>query len=131
MLGRTHFMAGVLIATQFSILQAPVIILGALFPDIDSPHSTIGRHFQWIGKLFGHRTFFHSIIVWFLLGIIAYSITGSFAFMIAYASHLLLDASTKQGLYGLKGPIKTGGFAEKIIFLLMGFVSLFLFVARF
>jgi len=39
---------------------------GALLPDIDNAHSTMGRRFGWISKeiqhIAGHRTIFHSLL---------------------------------------------------------------------
>ena len=71
MTGKTHVAGGLLvgiIATQIMdvhIGYALISGLGALLPDIDEPHSTIGRKIpgSFLFKfLFGHRGFFHSLL---------------------------------------------------------------------
>lgn len=43
-----------------------MVALGALLPDIDNAHSTLGKKLGWISKeiqhKFGHRTLFHSLL---------------------------------------------------------------------
>lgn len=132
MTGKTHFiggiLAGVLItqALDISIGYAAISGIGALFPDIDEPNSTIGRRIPGsflVKFLFGHRGFWHSLLaaalVYFLLLGIA-SNTIAVLFVAGYISHLLLDAMTPSGvpfLYPIKHSytlnlIRTGGISE-------------------
>lgn len=82
--------------------------LGALFPDIDSPTSTIGSipgiHFvsKILNKTIGHRTITHDPL---LISIIAILTSLHFplciGFWFGYFTHLFLDGLTKQGLYSI------------------------------
>jgi inner membrane protein len=97
--------------------------------DIDQANSKVGKNLGFLSKLinffFGHRNLFHSftfvIIIYFLLHIFAGKLL-SLPFLIAYSSHIFLDAFTPQGIspfyplkYRWRGAIKTSGFLEKAI----------------
>lgn len=89
---------------QSVLIAMPVAAMGALLPDIDEPHSKLGRKLGPVSELLnqfaGHRHFFHSlcflgIVVWF-----AYSINQKLpilpenlwvSFSIGVGSHLLGD----------------------------------------
>ena len=129
---KTHVAGGLLvgiIATQIMdvhIGYALISGLGALLPDIDEPHSTIGRKIpgSFLFKfLFGHRGFFHSLLAagLFYLALFLVADHAVAQLMAAgYISHLLLDALTPSGvpfLYPIKKRysldlIKTGGIRE-------------------
>ena len=137
MLGRTHFLFGLLLGLllfkYFDLnvyLFVIILTLTSLLPDIDNPNSKAGKKFKIISNalnfIFGHRTLTHSL---FFMGLIALTIWDFFndywiPFAIGYFSHLLLDCATKQGidftwpfgLFTVRGVIKTGGLAEKIFF---------------
>ena len=55
--------------TKIFIGGITLTILGSLFPDIDYPNSILGKRFKpislLINKIFGHRKFFHSGILYF------------------------------------------------------------------
>jgi len=103
------------------------------FPDIDHLHSKISRKlvpFAIVSStLFKHRGFTHSLfpplLLYFVLIKVDYLIAT--AILIGYISHLLLDATTTRGIRPLSpllkmrvaGFIRTNGFAEKIITLLL------------
>ena len=97
-----------LTTSQYLICVA-VTTLGSLLPDIDTPHSSIGRRFKIISypiyKVFGHRTITHSLFVWTLLlfmspflntglmyGVICISVYGG------VISHLMLDTISTMGI---------------------------------
>ena len=54
--------------TKIFIGGITLTILGSLFPDIDYPNSILGKKFKpislLINKIFGHRKFFHSGILY-------------------------------------------------------------------
>jgi len=138
MLGRTHLLAGAILALvlvhffshSFSIALVSffLCLVGSILPDIDEKNSLLGRHFRLIAYFSRHRGFFHSVFALLLFTIPFYFLFQSplpaISFMIAYFSHLLLDMMTKDGLrlyplrMKIRGFIKVGGFLEKIIFLL-------------
>lgn len=132
MTGKTHIAGGLLVgvlATQVMDIHIGYSIisgLGALLPDIDEPHSTIGRKIpgSFLFKiLFGHRGFFHSLLaagLFYLALMFVTNHTVALLLVAGYISHLLLDALTPSGvpfLYPIKksfslGLIKTGGIKE-------------------
>jgi len=112
---------------------AGMLLLGALLPDIDEKESSISNKFPGLSKIATsiskHRGIFHSIWPLVILAIIVYVIHNQIAdflligLTVGYASHLVGDSITKQGIMPfhplhkakLKGFIKTGGLAELII----------------
>ena len=133
MLFRTHLAIGVFtgfvafFAMGNSILAFFAATFASLLPDIDSTSSFMGNRFwlrpmQWIIK---HRGIFHSLTLCvFLSWIVAlYYPPVAFAFFIGYASHLLLDSFTIEGVvpfwplsYKTEGVITTGGKIDSGIF---------------
>jgi len=111
------------------------------FVDIDEPNSKIGRKLgviSWLMKfIFGHRTFFHSLLLivpgYLLLSLLPYP-ELSLGFLLGTSSHLVLDALTKEGVmpfyplrFKIRGFVRTGGWIEKILFLILSiFLLLFL-----
>ena len=112
----------VLIAISFSI-----------FPDIDERKSKIGKKYKKtstiINFIFGHRGFFHSIFIPLALYFVFYYINNEIgvAVLVGYFSHLFMDAITKHGIRPLypiinkkiNGPVKTNSITEKILFLIV------------
>lgn len=124
MTGKTHVIAG-LTTGVFLGLNAPQLIFaafGALLPDIDHEHSTLGHHVPFISKHLSHRGFTHSIV--FLLICTAISPYLGIGIM----THIILDTLNTVGvqmLWPLKKKIKipviaihTGKIVEKILFIL-------------
>jgi len=99
---------GINILQDYRLL--PIILLATLLPDIDHTKSIIGKAFYPIAKVinrkYGHRTITHSLIVLLALtaGISAFqsayfpSIKAAQVFGLAYASHLIFDMMTVQGV---------------------------------
>ena len=112
----------VLIAISFSI-----------FPDIDERKSKIGKKYKKtstiINFIFGHRGFFHSTFIPLTLYFVFYYINNEIgvAVLVGYFSHLFMDAITKHGIRPLypiinkkiNGPVKTNSITEKILFLIV------------
>ncbi|MFC4386240.1 metal-dependent hydrolase [Gracilibacillus marinus] len=149
MTGKTHVMAGIASTTtvvQFTeydpLLLITAGVVGALLPDICHSGSKIGRRFRIVSKIinrvFGHRTFTHSILFLFLICIILGKLTSDKSIIVGVAigmiSHYILDAATKKGiqlLYPIKWNIRfpittrTGSSTEKIIFILLTLIVLY------
>jgi len=69
-LGGSTAITGALIA-QKAIFYG-FAAMGALAPDIDNAHSTVGKHAPIVQHLAGHRRFFHSIIGLIVVGAVIY-----------------------------------------------------------
>lgn len=115
-----HVLGGVVVTGVFAsildvnIIESPALlgacVLGSVLPDIDHPRSPIGFMFyplsRFLNRRFGHRTITHSLFFFLLLILISVAfesaVFGSKAhtlvFGIGYASHLLLDMMTVQGV---------------------------------
>ena len=138
MLFRTHVLFGLLCGTFLikilnpanSYLFFALLLLGAIFPDIDTPTSKLqkktGGLLKPIALLFSHRGIFHSLFAAVLLALIPYSLLNhslGIAFFIGYLSHIVSDGLTKKGVnlfspiikLELRGPIETGSIAEIIL----------------
>ena len=118
----------------------PMALASALLPDLDHPHSLLGRQLPWISgplsRLFGHRGFTHSLLavgmgVWGLAQVEApWLLSGAVkdALIVGYLSHLLGDWLTPMGIpllwpwrrrFRLPGlPLKSGGGYERAFCLL-------------
>ncbi|GAB2536176.1 metal-dependent hydrolase [Gracilibacillus alcaliphilus] len=150
MTGKTHIMAGITATTVVAAIsgeyEAEWLIaagaVGGLIPDICHSGSKIGRRFPLVSKLvntiFGHRTFTHSLLFLALMALILSKAVSNpsitMGILIGMATHLLLDAATKQGiklLYPSKITVrfpvttKTGGKAENILLLIMTGITLY------
>ena len=100
---------------------------------MDCPNSKFNQKVKItkiIGYLFKHRGIFHSIFLAILLPGIIWLVIGPLygvALFIGYMSHLLIDGLTLAGVNFLHplttlrihGFIKTGGFLEKAVFVLI------------
>lgn len=116
------------------VLFIVLVVFGGTLPDVDSSSSKLGSKVKVVSWFFKHRGFFHSLFVLPFISLILYFIGFSnFAIpiIIGYVSHLIADSMTKEGimfLYPLskakiKGFIRTGGFLEKIIFIILVVLS--------
>lgn len=149
MLFRTHITFGLFVYLLFfSYFHSPILtlvgfLIGIIIVDLDSKKSMIGKHWyfrpiQWFTK---HRRFFHS----FLFGILGTAIFAilsvelSFGFLVGFMTHIILDSQTLRGVSPLhpltktriRGPIKTGGVLETIIFVLFLLLDALLVVINF
>jgi inner membrane protein len=137
MLGVTHVLFGLLVGTAFAAwfgnneLFLLFAALGALFPDIDHPKSLLGRWVKPVSYFSKHRGFFHSVLGGvfftvlldvFLRLIEQHNTNYPLVFFLGYLSHLLLDGSTKQGIFALwptnikfKGKRRVGSWYEKLL----------------
>lgn len=149
MLGNTHIVGGITASLAFAQIsnESPLVLLGAgvvgaLLPDICHGGSKIGRTFplssKIVNKLFGHRSFTHSLLFLFLIAILMDAFvpykTLTIGILLGMASHLILDMGTKKGVklffpikIAVRFPftIKTGGKVEKVIFALLCMLSLY------
>ncbi len=147
MLFKTHLAFSIVIVLfllrfELGIAFYVVFLIASIIPDIDSPNSKIGKRFKFLGLIFNHRGFFHSILALFLFSFLIYffDFNLALAFFLGYSLHLLIDSFTKQGIYLFfplslkksKGNIKVGSLLEKIIFMMLLFfaIALFLFSLR-
>lgn len=147
--GNTHIVGGItacLAFAQFSndnpFLLVGGGIVGALLPDICHGGSTMGRMFPFvskiINKLFGHRSFTHSLLFLFLVAMLMDSIVPyksiTEGLLLGMVSHFVLDMATKKGIK-LFFPIKivvrfplttkTGGKVEKVVCTVLAVLSLY------
>ena len=137
-----------LILTRFMPLEVPTIIfLGAIcvssfLPDIDNATSFIGRRAKPVSLFLSHRQFFHSILCAIVISLVLFNIVGvadyAFAFLVGYGSHLFLDSFNKGGIalfwpsqIHLKGPFKTRGIFDMILFVLFTAADLVLIKSMF
>lgn len=137
MLGRTHLLFGAVLAMWLVPILQPkslpiflaIAIPCALLPDIDHPNSTINNRLRFtraFGILFRHRGMLHSIwpLIFGFLAISYYNGDYALAYLSGYASHLLGDAITADGVnflhpfsrFRIQGPFETGTVAETILF---------------
>lgn len=146
MLWRTHILAGasagLLVAGHGADLKtmaisAGVAGIGALLPDIDSPHSKLGRKVPMLPKLLtvtvGHRGLLHSIPGAIMVSLLMASVAKLFLtnlfpdllllVMAGYLSHIFIDTFTNSGcpwLWPLPIHIRvplvhTGSLIEKLV----------------
>lgn len=150
MTGRTHAAAGLLLGSVIitttaltgffepfedsahAVIAAGACVLGSLTPDIDCCTSKLGRKAApaslALQLIFGHRTLFHSPILYaalYVLGMLIFPQWGIFitAAMIGVLTHLILDTLNPAGipwLYPWKKKFHitkflTGGVADLII----------------
>ncbi|RMF56002.1 metal-dependent hydrolase [Candidatus Woesearchaeota archaeon] len=111
-----------------------LVILGAILPDIDTKTSKIGSKMPMISMLFEHRGFFHSInfiIFLLIIGFLTNTLLSIIWVCIGVFTHLFLDALTKKGIkpflplsFRIGGIIKTGGFMDKLLFVIFASFSI-------
>ena len=140
MMGGTHLAIAVIllfVLSEFTgllgeskVLAAVLLLIAAILPDIDNSKSVIGRKTKIFAWLFKHRGVFHSIFAMIFFTVIIQVIFNQqnliIVFLIGYASHLLADAMTKEGVtlfyprkYRMHGPLKVGSWLETLIFLVL------------
>lgn len=130
------------------------VVFGAIFPDIDEPHSYIGRRLYFVSEFLSlfihHRGITHTLLIVGIYALIGYILYASFGFgdftksivigfLIGNIGHILGDMMTKSGVslfypfseksYGLMPkPMRfyTGGVTE-YLFVLPFFVFLVFF----
>lgn len=141
MLFKTHlffgFLAG-LIALDFldiknKFLFLIITIIFSIFPDVDHENSKINKKLiitKIFSILFKHRGFVHSIffvLVLFLIAIYFNYFDVGYGVLTGYLAHLAIDGLTKNGVkmfypvfnFKIRGFVRTGGFLERIIFLVI------------
>ncbi len=145
MMLRTHLAFGLLCALFFvqNVNNKAVFIIAAMFavllPDIDSIHSYAGkfkilRPFQIFIK---HRGMLHSLTFCFAISLFFALFIPILAapFFIGYASHLIIDSFTIEGVRPFwpfksewKGPVRTGSYAESLVFVFLIITDIFIFL---
>lgn len=149
MQGNTHIVGGITASLAFAQISNdnPLVlvgagVIGALLPDICHGGSKIGRKFPIISKivntLFGHRSFTHSLLFLFLVGMLLHTFIPyesiSLGILLGMASHVLLDMGTKKGVklffpvsISVRLPLttKTGSKTERVVFMLLTMLSVF------
>ncbi|CEG21746.1 Inner membrane protein YdjM [Planococcus massiliensis] len=140
MTGKTHITGGIAASLAFAQITNydPVVLLisgvaGAILPDICHGGSKIGRTFpvlsKVVNKLFGHRTFTHSLLFLVLMAVLlnAFGVEEAVTagLLVGMASHYVLDMATKNGIklfFPLKMTVRfpvtttTGGTVEYLVF---------------
>lgn len=124
-------------ALAFPAQPGPVLVtvLAGMLPDIDTPNSLIGRGLFFISVpiriIFGHRTITHSVLGAVATGMLFATLLADITkglpasavlwpWMLGYATHLLLDSITTDGVpllwpYGQRFGLRldpTGGVLE-------------------
>ena len=135
MMFKTHLVVSLLLSLILfpffsldEIIFLIVFIIGSIFPDIDAQTSFIGKRAWLFGKFFLQRGIFHSIWMLLLLVSVIWIFEPKLAlvFGLGYVSHLMLDTLNHAGIrpfhpisrFRIKGYFKTGGIAEKTIFII-------------
>jgi inner membrane protein len=85
---------------------AGAAVLGSLLPDLDSPHSTLGRLMPGVAaslERWRHRTVTHSLLALATLSLLTLPLGWAFpsvyaGLLLGYASHLLADCATVSGV---------------------------------
>lgn len=133
MFWKTHVAIGLAVGLHFAArvgnpwVFIPVVLIGSLFPDIDSAFSKVGKNpaFAPVQAVSSHRGIIHSYTLAILLSFALaffYPIIG-LPFFLGYSFHLFADSFTQQGIRPFwplkgssKGVIVTGGVVDKTIF---------------
>lgn len=149
MTGKTHIIGGITASLAFAqtsnydaVLLVGAGVVGALIPDICHSGSKIGKKLPLLSKIisaiFGHRTFTHSLLFLFLIGILLNSFVANESIiagiLVGMASHYVLDMATKNGiklLYPLKVTVRfpittrTGGAVEDVVFAALSLLTVY------
>lgn len=122
------------VLTMDTAYYATGVVIGSLLPDIDHTRSSLGRKFPIISKIvsivFKHRTFTHSLLFCALVYAFTYSWNETVAagILLGMLSHIAGDMGTNRGVqllypydryFSFPVTIRTGGFAEQLVFLLL------------
>lgn len=148
MMKRTHLIIALAFALLFlpnvnyKLIFFPIVLICALLPDIDSPHSQYGN--QWFSKplqfVSKHRGILHSLTFCILFSLVLAFILPILAlpFFLGYSSHLVSDSFTQEGITPFwpskktsNGIVRTGGKIEKGVFLVFLAVDALLFLRLF
>lgn len=107
MTGKQHLVIGIGVScVTMNLVCAGGILLGSIFPDIDSRESIIST-FLPIQKITGcafmkHRGGIHSLLSSFIFGIVALGLSRNIqftiGFVVGYLLHLLADMLTYRGV---------------------------------
>ena len=99
---------GAIVNVVLSPIALSFAALGALFPDIDTTASFIGRIFSptalFLERRFGHRTITHSLLGTIIFAIIFIPLVFLrnklffICLILGYLSHILIDALNKSGV---------------------------------
>ena len=132
MLFYTHLTFAFLVGIYLIPSQILLVLIGSMIPDIDNANSRVNRGLKIttiFSYLFKHRGFTHSIWFGFGLFILLNSILPqyTFALVLGFASHLVIDSITKKGInflypvarFHVSGFIETGKGGEKLILILL------------
>lgn len=133
----------------FSLAAAPLhrdlpaagaAVLGSLLPDLDSPHSTLGRLVPGLSaslERWRHRTVTHSLLALAVLSLLClplgWALPSAYAgLVLGYASHLFADCATVSGVMlfwpspracvipgSARCRIEVGSLAESILLVLL------------
>jgi inner membrane protein len=143
MLARTHLVITLFIVLLFFSSEQNfalflfVSLFATLLPDIDTPYSKIGKHklFRIINFFTKHRGIIHSFTFLFAVSVILLIFFKEILipFVLGYASHLLADCFTIQGVrlfypfkLKIRGKLRTNGLIENLLFVIFGFMDFFL-----
>ena len=78
------------------------VLIGSVFPDIDSADSLIGRKTRLVSIFLAHRGAIHSFLSLVFFSIVAYLLVLNLylaaGFMLGFFSHLVLDSLTPKGI---------------------------------
>ena len=132
MLLRTHLLVGLffgllLLPYENKLIFVGVALIASIIPDIDSRFSKIGKKktFRILQFFVKHRGIIHSFPFLLIVSVVFWFIFSSIIlpFFLGYASHLLIDGFTKQGIrpfypfkFRIKGIIRTGRRFETLVF---------------
>lgn len=133
MLLRTHlsiaFFLSLFLVTymEYKALFLVAFFVATVLPDADTSRSYVGRKFPFnlLGWFVKHRGFLHSLLFLAVVSFLLFVVNTSFGFgfFLGYALHLLLDASTGVGVqifwpagFRLRGPLKSAGLFEEVLF---------------
>lgn len=130
------------LGVQHQIVFIAVVCLFGILPDIDSHNSKVGKKIPLLSFMLnvfvGHRGVFHSLFIPIILYLIILFLdypSIALALFIGYTSHLALDACTDSGVqlfwpfkYKIKGFIKTDSIREKILFLVLLTLNVYVFL---
>jgi len=148
MIFRTHiafaFLTGFFFYFSYKLIDNWILFFlflffGAGFPDIDHGKSRFGKNY--LSRIFGlfskHRGIFHSIFFGAVVAYLFFLFDGNagFGFLFGFASHVVLDSFTKQGInffypfgkFTLRGFVKTGGILETALFYFLVIINVILF----
>jgi membrane-bound metal-dependent hydrolase YbcI (DUF457 family) len=145
MMRKTHIVISIAVALYFlpfiehKLLFIPIVLVGGLFPDIDSMSSGSGNKllFRPVQAVFKHRGPLHSYTFSIGLTLILafFWPIHALPFFLGYSFHIWVDSFTRRGIrpfwplrFESKGAAKTGGVIDRTIFWTFVIINLFLLV---